>query len=134
MDLKNIQLFIQSKKWLAMALATIVSVAIPILNSAFDMGLNVNIIFAILGLDLLYILRQGSLDSQKSDKNIFKPFWDSKKFIAMAVGTLVPIVIGFVNSKWNTSISSELILGIVGLDAGYILMQGTVDAKEPDKH
>jgi len=132
--MEKMQLFIQSKKWLAMALATIVSISIPILNSVFEMGLNVNIIFAILGLDILYILRQGSLDSKKTDKNIFKPFWDSKKFIAMTIGTVVPIIVGFINAKYKINISSELILGIVGLDAGYILMQGTVDSKDPDKH
>jgi len=116
-------------------IATLVLVILTfILNQKLSLSLNPNVLLSVLGLSAIYILRQGSLDSKKTDQNVFKPFWASRKWIASVVGIAIPLIVGIVNKRYGTSFSPEMVLGLVGLDAAYILRQGALDAKAPNEH
>ena len=124
----------KGKKITALILSIIVVIGTFILNNALSLDLNPNILLSVLGLSAIYVLRQGSLDSKKTNQNSFKPFWESRKWIASVAGFCIPLIVGFINKKYGSQISPEMILGLVGLDAVYVLRQGALDAKEPDKH
>ena len=129
----NLSNFWQGKKIFALIITFIIVLMSTILNKN-GIQIDPSILISILGLNALYILRQGSIDSKKIEQNAFKPFWESRKFIAMTVGSLVPMVTGYIKKEFDVEIPSELIFSLVGLDAVYILRQGALDAKEPDKH
>ena len=126
--------FWQGKKIAALVLTFIVVIVTMVLNQTADLGLDPSIILSILGLNALYILRQGSIDSKKTDQNVFKPFWESRKFLAVAVGNFVPMIVAFVGKKYSFEISSEIIYSLIGIDAVYLLRQGALDVKKPDAH
>lgn len=126
--------FWQGKKWAALILSVVVVIATMVANKVYGLGIEANIIFAVLGLNALYVLRQGSIDSKKTNLNAFKPFWESRKFLAVAIGNVVPIITEAINKKYQLGITPEMILGLVGVDAVYMLRQGALDVKEPDKH
>lgn len=130
----NLANFWQGKKIAALVLTFVVVIVTMIVNQTANLGLDPTIILSILGLNALYILRQGSIDSKKTDQNAFKPFWESRKFLAVAVGNLVPIIIGFVGKKYNLEISTEIIYSLLGIDAVYLLRQGALDVKAPNEH
>lgn len=126
--------FWQSKKITALVLTLLITIVCVVLNQTKGFNIDPSIILSALGLSAVYILRQGSIDSKKTDKNAFKPFWESRKYIANAIGILLPLIIGFINQKYNLKIPTETVVGLLGLNAVYILRQGSLDAKEPDKH
>jgi hypothetical protein len=126
--------FWQSKKITALVLTLAISIACVVLNQTKGFNIDPSVILSVLGLSAVYILRQGSIDSKKTDKNAFKPFWESRKYIANVIGILLPLIIGFLNQKYNLKIPTEAVLGFLGLNAVYILRQGSLDVKEPDKH
>ena len=130
----NLANFWQGKKIAALVLTFVVVIVTMVMNQVADLGLDPTIILSILGLNALFILRQGSIDSKKTEQNAFKPFWESRKFLAVAVGNFVPIIVGFVGKKYNFNFSPELIYSLLGIDAVYLLRQGALDAKNPDEH
>lgn len=130
----NMSNFWQGKKVAALILSVVVVVVTMVLNNVEGFSIDANVILSILGLNAIYILRQGSIDSKKTDANVFKPFWESRKFLAIALGNIMPMIVEYINSKYKTGITSEMVLGLLGVDAIYMLRQGAIDVKEPDKH
>jgi len=126
--------FWESKKWLSLAVCVIMVIGCAIANTMEGISIDANIILAVIGLNTIYILRQGSIDSKKTDQNVFKNFWESNKFMALIVGDILPLFVAFLNSKYSLEIPVEAIAGLVGLDAVYILRQGAIDSKTPKKH
>lgn len=132
--IQKLQMFWQSKKWCALALSTIVVITIPILNKTLGIGLDASLLFAVLGLNAVYIIRQGSIDSLKNGQNAFKSIWNSKKFLALILGNLIPVIVGIVNYKYQIGLDSGVILALIGLDGAYQLVQGANDVKNPNEH
>lgn len=132
--IQKLQVFWQSKKWCALALSVIVVIAVPITNKSLGIGLDASVLFTILGLNAVYILRQGSIDSKKTGQNAFKSIWDSKKFLALLLGNIVPIVVGVLNAKYKLGLEPSVVMALLGLDGIYQLAQGAVDAKNPNEH
>jgi len=132
--IQKLQVFWQSKKWCALALSVIVVIAVPIVNKALGISLDAGVLFAVLGLNAVYILRQGSIDSKKTGQNAFKSIWDSKKFLALLLGNIVPIVVGIVNAKYKLGLDAGVVMALLGLDGIYQMVQGSVDAKNPNEH
>lgn len=124
----------KGKKITALIFSIVVVILTFVLNQRLSLDLNPNVLLSVLGLSAIYVLRQGSLDSKKTDENVFKPFWTSRKWIASMIGVAIPLIIGIVNKRYGTSFSPEMVLSLVGLDAVYILRQGALDAKNPSVH
>jgi len=132
--IKKLQVFWQSKKWCALALSVIVVIAIPVVNKMLGITLDAKVIFAVIGLNAVYIIRQGSIDSKKTGENAFKSAWESKKFMALALGNVVPIIVGIVNVKYKLGLDASVVMSLIGLDGVYQMAQGAIDAKQPNEH
>lgn len=126
--------FWESKKWLAFAVCVVAAILTMVLNAKYGLGIDPNVLYGLLGLNTLYILVQGKIDSKKTGGSPSKAFFESHKFVATAVGNVVPILCGLANKKWGLGIDPGMIMGLLGLNAVYVLRKGAIDAKEPDKH
>lgn len=124
----------ESKKWLAFAVCVVVSIATLIVNQRFGLNLDPNIIFGLLGLNVLYTLVQGKIDAKNPADHVGKKFFESHKFISLVVGYVVPILVGWANGQFNLTIPPELIWGLLGIDSVYLLRKGMLDLKEPANH
>lgn len=126
--------FWQSKKWLAFGVCVIIGILTLVLNSQFGLNLDPNIILSLLGLNAIYIIAQGNIDAKNPEDHFGKQFFDSHKFIALLIGDVVPLLIGWVNKNYGVQIPVEAILGLIGLDSIYIIRKAMLDIKEPEKH
>lgn len=128
------RVFWQSKKWIAFATAFLIAIGTYVLNAKFGLGIDSNALLALVGLNTLYIIVQGRIDSKKTNQTVAKAFFDSHKSIALLLGDLIPLIVGYLNVKTNITIPPDLVLGLLGADAVYLMGKSTADVKEPDKH
>lgn len=126
--------FWQSKKWLAFAVALVMSLLTYILNTKMGLGLDANAIFAMIGLSGLYLVAQGRIDCAKTGAAASKAFLDSHKAVALLLGNLVPFIVGFLNKRTGVDIPPDLVLGLLGVDAVYLIGKTAADMKNPDQH
>lgn len=126
--------FWESKKWLAFGSAVVIALVSYVLNAQFQLGVDVNALFAMVGLSGLYVLVQGRIDAKKGGQTVAKAYFDSHKSMALLVGQLVPLAVGLLNTKTGIVIPPDLVLGLIGVDAAYLVVKGAADGKEPDKH
>lgn len=75
------------------------------------------------------ITRQAEIEAKKKalDKVIdYKPFYKSKKWVAMVIGVLVPVI----NHYTSLGLDTVALTSIVGTIMTYIVTQGAVDLKK----
>lgn len=134
MGMANLRAFWMSKKWVAFAMAFVIAVGTYLLNAKFGLEIQTNAIYALIGLNTLYIFIQGRIDSKKTNQAVGKAFFDSHKAVALLFGNLIPLAVGILNVKAGIEIPPNIVLGLLGVDGVYLLGKGAADAKKPDEH
>ena len=126
--------FWESKKIVAFAACFLIAMITLVVNAKYDINIDANVILGAIGLSGLYVIAQGKIDAKKGDPNKAKSILESHKFVMVMLGNLMPMLVGILNKKFEIEITPEMIWGLLGIDAVYLIGKTSSDMKQPDAH
>jgi len=126
--------FWESKKIVAFLACFVVAMVTLVINAKYGFNIDPNVILGSIGLSGLYVVMQGRIDAKKADATKVKSMLESHKFVMVMLGNFLPIMVGALNKKFGVEITPEMVWGLLGVNAVYIVGKTSSDMKQPDTH
>ena len=126
--------FWESKKIIAFIACFVIAVTTLIINTKYGFNIDPNVLLGCVGLSGLYVILQGRIDAKKADGNKAKTLLESHKFIMVMLGNIIPMLVGILNKKFEINITPDMIWGLLGVNAVYLVGKSSYDMKQPDTH